>query len=53
MSIFTDDAPRALMETTLGLVKQLTDKLDRICNEQFESMEFKHLLSVPLRLKRA
>lgn len=37
----------------MSLVTELTDKLDRMCNEQFESMEFKHLLSVPLTLKRA
>ena len=37
----------------MSLVKELTDKLERMCNERFESMEFKHLLSVPLTLKRA
>jgi len=37
----------------MSVLQELTDQLDEMCNEQFESMEFQHLLSVPLTLKRA
>lgn len=37
----------------MSLVKELTDTLDRMCNEQFDSVEFNQLLNLPLTLKRA
>jgi pyrroloquinoline quinone (PQQ) biosynthesis protein C len=37
----------------MGIASELSEKLDKMCNDQFESAEFKHLLSMPLTLKRA
>ena len=47
------DWRKELKETTMSLLKELTDELDRMCNAQFDSTEFKHLLSLPLTMKRA
>jgi hypothetical protein len=37
----------------MSIVKELTDTLDQMVNDQFESIEFKNFLSVPLTLERA
>jgi len=36
----------------MSIVNELTATLDKMVNDQFESPEFKHLLSVPLTLER-
>lgn len=37
----------------MNLLKELTAQLDQMCNDQFDSVEFKLLLDLPLTMKRA